>query len=59
MGFEGGSGGIIGWVKLFNDTAVSVNQGGKRAGAFTVAVPIWHGDIDVYLDAWTEAGINA
>lgn len=56
MGFEGGSGGIIGWVKLFNDTAVSVNQGGKRAGAFTVAVPIWHGDIDVYLDVQTEAG---
>lgn len=56
MGVEGGSGGIIGWVKLFNDTAVSVNQGGKRAGAFTVAVPIWHGDIDVYLDCQTEAG---
>lgn len=56
MGVEGGSGGIIGWVKLFNDTAVSVNQGGKRAGAFTVHVPIWHGDIDVYLDVQTEAG---
>lgn len=56
MGYEGGSGGINGWVKLFNDTAVSVNQGGKRAGAFTIAVPIWHGDIDVYLDCQTEAG---
>lgn len=56
MGAEGGSGGIIGWVKLFNDTAVSVNQGGKRAGAFTVAVPIWHGDIDQYLEVQTELG---
>lgn len=56
MGVDGGSGGLVGWVKLFNDTAVSVNQGGKRAGAFTVHVPIWHGDIDVYLDVQTEAG---
>ncbi len=56
MGYDGGSGGIGGWIKLFNDTAVSVNQGGKRAGAFTIHVPIWHGDIDEYLDVQTEAG---
>lgn len=56
MGYEGGSGGLGGWIKLFNDVAVSVNQGGKRAGAFTVHVPIWHGDIDEYLDIQTEAG---
>lgn len=56
MGCEGGSGGIGGWIKLLNDVAVSVNQGGKRAGAITVQVPIWHGDIDEYLDIQTEAG---
>lgn len=56
MGNEGGSGGVLGWCKLFNDTAVSVNQGGRRAGAFTVELPIWHGDIDEFLDIQTEAG---
>lgn len=56
MGNEGGSGGVLGWCKLFNDTAVSVNQGGKRAGAFTVELPIWHGDIDEFLDIQTESG---
>lgn len=56
MGQEGASGGMLGWNKLFNDTAVSVNQGGKRKGAFTTALPIWHGDIDVFLDAQSEHG---
>lgn len=56
MGQDGASGGILGWTKLFNNTAVTVNQGGKRAGAFTVELPIWHADIDVYLDVQTEAG---
>lgn len=56
MGNEGASGGMIGWAKLFNDTAIFVNQGGKRAGAFTVSLPVWHADIADYLDIQTEAG---
>lgn len=56
MGQEGASGGMLGWNKLFNDTAVSVNQGGKRKGAFTTALPIWHADVDVFLDAQSEHG---
>ena len=56
MGQEGASGGMLGWNKLFNDTAVSVNQGGKRKGAFTTALPIWHGDIEVFLDSQSEHG---
>lgn len=56
MGNIGASGGMLGWNRLFNDVAVSVNQGGKRAGAFTTALPIWHLDVDVFLDSQTEHG---
>lgn len=56
MGQQGASGGMLGWNKLFNDTAVSVNQGGKRKGAFTTALPIWHGDIMSFLDSQSEHG---
>lgn len=56
MGKSGGSKGVCGWVKLFNDTAVFVDQGGKRAGAVTVALPVWHADIEQFLDLQTEAG---
>lgn len=56
MGNDGAATGIIGWVKILNDVAVFVNQGGKRAGAITTALPIWHADISEFLDLQTEAG---
>lgn len=56
MGQSGASGGMLGWNKLYNDTAVSVNQGGKRKGAFTTSLPIWHGDIEAFLDSQSEHG---
>jgi len=56
MGQENASGGILGWNRLFNDTAVAVNQGGKRKGAFTTSLPIWHGDIVSFLDSQSEHG---
>lgn len=56
MGADGAATGIIGWTKIFNDTAVYVNQAGKRKGAFTVALPIWHADISDFLDIQTEVG---
>ncbi len=56
MGQKGKAGGIFGWVKFLNDVAVYVNQAGKRAGAITVALPMWHADISNYLDIQTEAG---
>lgn len=56
MGNEGAAGGVVGWVKILNDIAVYVNQGGKRAGAITTALPIWHADIASFLDLQTEAG---
>jgi ribonucleoside-diphosphate reductase alpha chain len=55
-GYEGAAGVITQWVKIINDTMVAVNQGGKRAGAATVALPIWHNDIQDFLDMQTEHG---
>jgi ribonucleoside-diphosphate reductase alpha chain len=55
-GVKGASGGIVPWIKLLNDTCVAVNQLGKRAGACTVALPIWHYDIEDFLNLQTEHG---
>lgn len=56
MGRENMSSGVIGWVKLINDTAVYVNQAGKRKGAITVHLALWHKDIIDFLDVQTEVG---
>lgn len=53
-GVKGASKGIPSWTKIFNDTAVAVDQGGKRAGAFTVHTPIWHRDIEDFLGIQLE-----
>lgn len=55
-GFKGASGGALPWVKLLNDTAVAVDQLGSRSGAVTVALDIWHKDIEDFLDLQTENG---
>lgn len=56
MGKANASGGVIPWIKLLNDTAIAVNQGGRRAGAVTVSVDIWHLDIPEFLEMQTENG---
>ncbi|MDJ0843418.1 MAG: ribonucleoside-diphosphate reductase subunit alpha [Crocosphaera sp.] len=56
MGKNNASGGIIPWIKLLNDTAIAVNQGGRRAGAVTVGVDIWHLDVPEFLEIQTENG---
>ena len=56
MGKEKASGGIVPWIKLLNDTAIAVNQGGRRAGAVTVGVDIWHLDVPEFLEMQTENG---
>jgi ribonucleoside-diphosphate reductase alpha chain len=53
---ENAAGSITQWVKIINDTLVAVNQNGKRKGAGTVALPIWHNDIFDFLDMQTEHG---
>lgn len=55
-GFSNAAGTIVQWIKILNDTLVAVNQGGKRAGAGTIALPIWHNDILDFLDMQTEHG---
>lgn len=42
--------------KVFNDIAIYFDQGGKRAGAFTLALPIWHNDIEDFLEIQSETG---
>jgi ribonucleoside-diphosphate reductase alpha chain len=56
MGKANASGGIIPWIKLLNDTAIAVNQGGRRAGAVTIGVDIWHLDVPEFLEMQTETG---
>lgn len=55
-GMKGASGGVLGWIKLFNDVSVSVNQLGNRAGAITVALDVWHLDIEDFFELQTENG---
>lgn len=55
-GVPNASGGVIPWIKIINDTAVAVNQLGKRAGAVTVALDVWHLDILDFLEIQTETG---
>jgi ribonucleoside-diphosphate reductase alpha chain len=53
---DNASKGITSWTKIFNDVAVSVDQGGRRAGAFTVHCPIWHKDIEDFIEIQSENG---
>ena len=55
-GYANAAGTVVQWIKILNDTLVAVNQGGKRAGAGTIALPIWHNDIQDFLDMQTEHG---
>lgn len=49
-GKSGASKGVTSYIKVLNDLAVWIDQGGKRAGAITVALPIWHKDIGAFLE---------
>ena len=54
--YSGVGSGVIPWVRLYNDTAVSVNQLGQRAGAASIWLDIWHTDIIDFLDLKTNNG---
>ena len=56
MGKNNASGGVIPWIKLLNDTAIAVNQGGRRAGAVTIGLDIWHLDVPEFLEMQAENG---
>lgn len=55
-GFKGASGGIIPWIKLFNDTAVAVDQLGVRSGSVAIWLDAWHKDIPEFLQIRTNNG---
>ncbi|GCE22811.1 ribonucleoside-diphosphate reductase subunit alpha [Dictyobacter kobayashii] len=55
-GTNGTSQGIIPFLKVVNDTAVAVNQGGKRKGAVCAYLENWHLDIEDFLDLRRNTG---
>lgn len=55
-GYLNASGGVIPWIKIINDTAVAVNQQGRRAGAVTIALDTWHIDMEQFLELQSENG---
>ncbi|MBO0793292.1 MAG: ribonucleoside-diphosphate reductase subunit alpha, partial [Ktedonobacteraceae bacterium] len=55
-GTNGRSQGVIPFLKIVNDTAVAVNQGGKRKGAVCVYLENWHLDIEDFLDLCRNTG---
>ncbi len=55
-GYKGAGSGIVPWVRLYNDTAISVNQLGQRAGAVSIWLDVWHRDILDFLDLKTNNG---
>lgn len=54
----GKSDGIVPMLKLFNDTANYVNQGGKRLGSFAMYIEPWHADIFEFLEAKIPRGVQ-
>lgn len=48
-GTNGESTGIVPMLRVFNDTAKYVNQGGKRNGSFAIYLEPWHADIEDFL----------
>ena len=49
-GTNGKSSGIVPMLKVFNDTARFINQGGKRNGSFAIYLEPWHSDIEDFLE---------
>ena len=55
-GVKNASGGVIPWVRLYNDTAVAVDQLGRRKGGATITLDIWHADLYDFLELRTNNG---
>ena len=55
-GFKGASGGVIPWIKLFNDTAIAVDQLGVRNGSVAIWLDAWHKDLPEFLQLKTNNG---
>jgi ribonucleoside-diphosphate reductase alpha chain len=55
-GTNGSSQGVIPFLKIVNDTAVAVNQGGKRKGAVCSYLETWHLDVEDFLELRKNSG---
>lgn len=55
-GTNGESQGVVPFLKVANDTAVAVNQGGKRKGAMCAYLETWHVDIEEFLELRKNTG---
>ncbi|CAB4121741.1 NrdA Ribonucleotide reductase, alpha subunit [uncultured Caudovirales phage] len=53
---NGKSSGIVPYLKVFNDAAIAVNQGGKRNGAFAAYLEPWHPDLYEFIDLKKNSG---
>ena len=55
-GTNGKSSGLIPWLKIYNDTLIAVDQGGKRPGAGCAYLEPWHLDLEDFLDLRKNTG---
>src|SRR5579871_259274 len=55
-GTNGKSQGVVPFLKVVNDTAVAVNQGGKRKGAVCAYIEAWHLDVEEFLELRKNTG---
>lgn len=56
MGEANTASGVTQFIKIFNDVILAFNQRGKRKGAITVALPIFHADVEDFLEINSETG---
>ena len=56
LGTNGQSQGLVPWLKIDNDVAIAVNQGGKRKGAHCAYLETWHLDIEDFLELRKNVG---
>lgn len=55
-GHKNASGGVIPWTRLYNDTAVAVDQLGRRKGGASITLDVWHQDLYEFLELRTNNG---
>jgi ribonucleoside-diphosphate reductase alpha chain len=55
-GTNGSSQGVIPFIKIFNDVALAVNQGGKRKGAMCAYMEVWHLDFEQFIELKKNTG---
>ncbi len=55
-GYKGVAGGVVPWIKNYNNTAIAVDQLGVRSGAVAIYLDIWHKDVLDFLSLKTNNG---